>query len=234
MTFDASHYVRGDIRRQGTDPTAGSLPEMASNLGKGRRTREALREAAIARFVAEGFDAVNVSDITADMGVTERTFYRHFASKEEVLFEDYERQLGWLRIALHKRAADEDLVDTVAAAVLSFPDDPRVLIEIARRRETLLGRERVAQYLRSVQGLVAKELMTFAADRFGEEQGGELRAAVWGEMLAGALFAAVTVWIERDGSWDLDELAVLTEEALDLIRPSLAADGSATSSFVPE
>jgi AcrR family transcriptional regulator len=45
-----------------------------------------LLEAALDLFVERGFDATTVGDVAARAGLTERTFYRHFADKREVLF----------------------------------------------------------------------------------------------------------------------------------------------------
>lgn len=69
------------------------------------RTRHALREAALHRFVTDGFGATSIADIAGDVGVTPRTFYRYFASKDEVLFADYEARLDWFRRALSVRPA---------------------------------------------------------------------------------------------------------------------------------
>ena len=57
-------------------------------MSKADRTRAALREVALRHFVADGFEAASVPAIAAEVGVTERTFYRHFATKDEVLFGD--------------------------------------------------------------------------------------------------------------------------------------------------
>ncbi len=59
-----------------------------------------MRKAALDRFRESGFDATNVADIARDAGVTERTFYGHFPSKEAVLFQDHEDRMEWFAAAL--------------------------------------------------------------------------------------------------------------------------------------
>lgn len=46
-----------------------------------------LRQAALALFSEHGYEATTVDDVAAAAGVTQRTFFRHFVDKEEVLFE---------------------------------------------------------------------------------------------------------------------------------------------------
>ena len=181
------------------------------------RTAERLRAIALERFVEDGFDQVTAADIAALAGMTERTFFRHFASKEDVLFGDFHRQLEWLPKALRERPPDEDLVDAVGAAIWLFPDDPRLLIELAKRRESLLGRDRVARYLRDVQGSVAEIIRLAALDRTGTSELPSLVLIAWSEMIAAALFAAVNAWYEEDDRWELGRLAELTVGALVLV-----------------
>jgi AcrR family transcriptional regulator len=195
--------------------------EVAVRRTKAERTREALRAAALRRFAADGFDAANVVDIAADVGVTERTFYRHFATKDEVLFGDLERQLGWLRTALRARPAGENLVDSTLAAVLSYPDDPRLMLELAELRSSLLSRERIVRYLRELQGALAREVQQVARDRLGDAPDAELRSTVYAEVLSAAVFAAVAVWTDDLPRRTLDHLAHLTQDALTLVRPLL-------------
>jgi AcrR family transcriptional regulator len=49
-------------------------------------SRGRLQEAALALFAARGFDQTTAAQIAARAGLTERTFFRHFADKREVLF----------------------------------------------------------------------------------------------------------------------------------------------------
>lgn len=48
-------------------------------------TLERLQVAAIELFEERGYDGTTVADIAARAGLTERTFYRHYADKREVL-----------------------------------------------------------------------------------------------------------------------------------------------------
>jgi AcrR family transcriptional regulator len=49
-------------------------------------SRGRLQEAALALFAERGFDQTTTAEIAARAGLTERTFFRHFADKREVLF----------------------------------------------------------------------------------------------------------------------------------------------------
>ncbi|MET0423498.1 MAG: helix-turn-helix domain-containing protein, partial [Actinoplanes sp.] len=58
------------------------------------RVRDAIRselaEAAVAAFRADGFDATTVEAIAAQVGVSKRTFFRYFGSKEDAVLEPLE------------------------------------------------------------------------------------------------------------------------------------------------
>lgn len=67
-----------------------------------------LEEAALALYEERGFERATVAEIAREAGLTERTFFRHFADKREVLFSG--------AAALH-----EALVEAVAAAPAAAP-----------------------------------------------------------------------------------------------------------------
>jgi AcrR family transcriptional regulator len=184
---------------------------------KSERTRDALREVALRHFVEHGFEAASVPSIAAEVGVTERTFYRHFATKDEVLFGDLVSRLTWFRTAMRDRPADEDLIRSVLAALGSAPTDPRLMLEIARLRTELLSADRIERTFRDRQGAMARELRTILTER-GESH---LDAAVHAEVVAGAVFAALAVWTESPEPRDLAGLGELTQRALERVRPAL-------------
>jgi AcrR family transcriptional regulator len=69
----------------------------------GARARARLRTAALELYRERGYDETTAAQIAARAGVTERTYFRHFADKREVLF-DGEAELRAI------------LVDAIAAA----------------------------------------------------------------------------------------------------------------------
>lgn len=184
---------------------------------KSERTRAALRAAALRHFVSEGFEGASVPAIAAEVGVTERTFYRHFATKDEVLFADLVEGLAWFRTAIRARPADEDLDRAVLESLSSAPTDPRLLVEIARLRRDLLPPERIERVFRDRQAAMATELRMLLVERGTEP----LAAAVRAEALAGAVFAAVTVWSDGPEPHDLRTLSDLTAAAVGQVRPLL-------------
>ena len=68
------------------------------------RTR--LRDAALQLFAEAGFDQTTVAQIAARAGVTERTFFRHFSDKREVLFDGQDNLGKALSAAIAKAPPD--------------------------------------------------------------------------------------------------------------------------------
>src|ERR1700742_4585189 len=131
-----------------------------------RSTHEALRRVALAQFARKGFANVTVTELAAEAGVTERTFFRHFPTKEAVLFQDYETQLEWLAEALAQRPAGESLFDAVLASVAAFPHDLEVVRQAATARTELIDADRIAAHLRVVQSSFAGVITDFVKKRY--------------------------------------------------------------------
>lgn len=56
-------------------------------VGSRKDVRERLQHAALELYAERGFDRTTAADIAALAGVTERTYFRHFPDKREVLFD---------------------------------------------------------------------------------------------------------------------------------------------------
>jgi AcrR family transcriptional regulator len=184
-----------------------------------RSTHEALRRVALAQFASQGFANVTVTQLATEAGVTERTFFRHFPSKEAVLFQDYDSQLEWLAEALAQRPTSESLFDAVLASVETFPHDLEVVRQAAIARSTLISAERIAAHLRVVQSSFADVLTDFIGTRYVDVPNLDLVAEVAGATLAAALVVAVQKWGDDGCVGDLGEIVAAS---VDLLRSGLA------------
>ena len=185
---------------------------------KRKATKEALRRVALERFKKDGFANVTVTELAAEAGVTERTFFRHFPTKEAVLFEDYETQLEWVAEALARRPASENLFDAVLASVVSFPHDLEVVRQAALLRAQLIGGERAAGHLRAVQASFAEALTAFVRSRHADVADIDLKAEVAGAVLAAALVVTVESW-GRGGC--VGDLGQIVADGVNLVRTGL-------------
>ena len=78
------------------------MGETDKPAAKAGDARMRLQSAALALFKEHGYDAVTAAQIAAVAGVTERTFFRHFPDKREVVFQGE----AVLRDALTEAVAD--------------------------------------------------------------------------------------------------------------------------------
>ncbi|ABM11827.1 TetR family transcriptional regulator [Mycolicibacterium vanbaalenii] len=184
-----------------------------------RSTREALRRAALASFAARGFANVTVTELARAAGVTERTFFRHFPTKEAVLFQDYETQVEWLAAALARRPGSESVFDAVRAAIAEFPYDLEVVRQAATARSELISAERIAGHLRVVQSSFADVLTGHIRTRYAGTADIDLVADVAGAALAAALVVAVEHW-GRNGC--VDDLGEITSASMAVLRSGFA------------
>lgn len=171
-------------------------------------------------FARKGFANVTVTELAREAGVTERTFFRHFPTKEAVLFEDYETHLDWLAEALARRPPSESLFDAVLASVAAFPHDLEVVRQAATARAELISADRIAGHLRVVQSSFARVLTEFVRNRNPDVANADLTAEVAGAVLAAALVVAVENWGRNGCVGDLGEVVAAS---LDLVRCGLAA-----------
>ena len=104
-------------------------------------TRERLQAAALELFAERGFDQTTAADIATAVGLTERTFFRHFTDKREVLFDGQELLVDAFLAGVAAAPADAPALEVVAAALRSgagfFPDERRAW---SRLRQTVIDR----------------------------------------------------------------------------------------------
>lgn len=146
--------------------------------------RGRLAKAAFELFDENGFDNTTVADIAAAAGVTERTFFRHFADKPDVLFSGSEamtQEIVDAMLAAPAELTPVELAETgVAAAGNLFGDTP----EFSRRRSRVVSssfelRERELAKLANMGRTIAATLCSRGTDETTATLTGEVAVAVF-------------------------------------------------------
>ena len=192
-----------------------------AQTARSERTREALRQSALVRFLAQGVEDTSAEQIAADAGVSLRTFYRHFTSKHDLLFADYDVGLQWFRAALADRSPYESIIASVQSAILAFPYDTDAVTKIAVLRAQELDAGRIVRHIRQVEADFAEaveEHLTRDNPPAGTDQ--RLRITVTARCIAAAVFGAMEMWmLSEDRS--LPELARLCSTALESLTSGI-------------
>jgi AcrR family transcriptional regulator len=193
-----------------------------AQTARSERTRDAMRQAALVRFLGQGVEETSAEQIASDAGVSLRTFYRHFTSKHDLLFADYDAGVEWFRAALANQSGDQPLVDAVHAAVMSAPYDVEAVSKIAELRARELDAGRIVRHIRQVEAEFAEAVEEYLTRDDPPLTGTDerLRITVTARCIAAAVFGAMEVWmLAPDRS--LPELARLCRTALDSVAKGL-------------
>ncbi len=88
-----------------------------------------LRQAALELFTTKGFEASTAAEIAEVAGLTQRTFFRHFADKRDVLFQGQEEFVQAFRDGMDAAPPGASPLELAGAALNSaaslFPEDRR-------------------------------------------------------------------------------------------------------------
>jgi AcrR family transcriptional regulator len=193
-----------------------------AQTARSERTREALRRAAVVRFTAQGVEETSAEQIAADAGVSLRTFYRHFASKHDLLFADYDAGVHWFRKALEERSPDESIIESVQAAIMARPYDDWAVTEIAALRAQELDPGRIVRHIRQLEvgfaEAIEDRLIGDNPPNAGTDE--RMHITVTARCIAAAVFGAMEVWMLGDDR-SLPELNRLCRAALKALRTGL-------------
>lgn len=202
-----------------TDHGKDRLPGEGLRERHRRRTAAQLGEAALRLFAERGFDNVTVEEIASEADVSRRTFFRYFATKEDVVLAGNEERLADLRAALAARPPDEPALTALRQAFLSMAD------RYEEDRAKLLLR---TQIITATPSLVARSLgdqrlweqavTDMVARRMEVDPRIDLRPGVVAVATLAALRVAVLSWLAHGGE---PHLPTLVAESLDLLDGGL-------------
>jgi AcrR family transcriptional regulator len=101
--------------------------------------RGRLERAAMELYVERGFEQATVAEIAARAGLTERTFFRHFADKREVLFAGAGQLQDFLVSTLASSPDSVAPIDAVAAALEAAGALLQERRDYARQRQAIIA-----------------------------------------------------------------------------------------------
>ncbi|MEV5380998.1 acyl-CoA-like ligand-binding transcription factor [Streptomyces nondiastaticus] len=180
-----------------------------------------LTEAALQLLASKGFDTVTIDEIATAAGVSKRTFFRYFASKEDVVVQFLAGMGADMRTELAARSPEERpsaaLRHTVGVPIATCADHSDRALRVVRlilRTPALHARflERQAQW--------RDDLAAELAHRLGLDPGTDLYPRLAAGMALTAFDAVLHRWSGSDGAEDPDELI---DRAFAVIAPALDA-----------
>ena len=164
-------------------------------------------------FIERGFDETTVDDIAEAAGIGRRTFFRYFASKNDIPWGDFDVMLERMRRFLSEVPAEVSLVEALRQAIVEFNRLGPGKTALLRQRMTLVltvpsliahstlryaaWRQVVAEYVARRQGVAPDSL--------------EPQAIAWAFL--GVSLAAYTHWLRDEGA----DLSALLNDAIHLL-----------------
>ncbi|HTU77109.1 MAG TPA: TetR family transcriptional regulator [Trebonia sp.] len=186
--------------------------------------RQRLQAAALELFASRGFEQTTAAEIAQSVGLTERTFFRHFSDKREVLFYGQDQFTQSFIDGVNDAPGDASPLEVVAVALAAagsmFPDERR---PYARVRQAVIS-QNPALHERELHKLAG--LATTIAEALRARGVGEPAATLAAESGATVFEIAFSQWIRPDETRSFPDVAsgVLRE----LIRLAEAAAGLRT------
>lgn len=214
----------------GPSPTAEPAPPPGEGEGsrarRKRQTRQALEAAAWRLFTRQGYERTTTAQVAAAAGVSERTFFRYYASKEDVLLGEFSERLDQLAQAFAARPAPEPPLVAIQRALLDLGRPPRRVAGVlsGRLTEAPPVAARILQlYARAEATLAATVLRRLGVDPTRADLPTRLYATVTARAAMGALRSVLRLYreLERAAAPDpvpASALRELVDQAFGLLQ----------------
>lgn len=194
---------------------------------KKQRTREALLRVAIELFTTRGYEQTTVDDIADAVGVSQRTFFRYFAGKEDAALGLDAMTVTRFVEAVRARPPHEPPLEALRQAVLQGWDTLHEVVESVVPVERFLSMYRViestpvllaAHLRRSAE--VEEVLARVLAEREGLDAATDPRPMLLVAVFSGVMRVTERQW-SADGEFSLEAMRALTVSHLELLGPAL-------------
>ncbi|MBV9292587.1 MAG: mycofactocin system transcriptional regulator [Frankiales bacterium] len=181
---------------------------MVVTAGPGRpraTSRDDLERVAFELFRRQGFDTTTVDDIAAAAGIGRRTFFRYFASKNDVVWGRFDEGLAELRRSLAAVPESTPIGAALRSAIVGFNALPAEQVAVHRQRMRLIFEVASLQAHSTLMYAAWRDAVaSFVARRLGQSPD-DFTPRLAGHVLLGAAVAAYEQWL-ADPAADLADL----------------------------
>jgi TetR/AcrR family transcriptional regulator, regulator of mycofactocin system len=162
-----------------------------SRAGRRRSTTpEHITDVALELFTARGFAEVSVDDVAHAAGIARRTLFRYYASKNAILWGDFDAHLAHLQELLDNVDPRVRMGEALRAALLAFNTfDERETVRHRRRMRVILETAELQAYSMTMYAGWREVMAGFVAGRLGVTTTDPLPRTVAWTMLGVALSA---------------------------------------------
>ncbi|MHB9753981.1 TetR/AcrR family transcriptional regulator [Streptomyces sp. BYX5S] len=195
---------------------------------KKRRTRNSLLRAALELFTTQGFDRTTVDEITEACEVSQRTFFRYFANKEEAALAVQQMVESRFVASLRERPMSEGPLEALRQTVLDTWDAMSRVVEEVVPLELHMRTYRMIESTPSLLAVhlrrsieLEEELARVVAEREGLDVDADPRPRVAVAAFGGVMRTTGRLWGAGDDA-SVASIRALTESHLDHLRPALA------------
>ncbi len=185
-------------------------------------SRGELERVGLELFARDGFEATTVDRIAEAAGVSRRTFFRYFASKNDLVWGDFEAGLRAMEEDLAALPDDVPLLQGLGGAVVRFNALPPDAAQAHRRRMSLILHVPALQAHSTLRYAAWRDVVARYAARRLDLRVDALAPQLVGHVALAAAVASYEQWL-RDERSDLTVLLAQAFAALTISLPDAPA-----------
>jgi AcrR family transcriptional regulator len=175
-------------------------------------SRGRLEVAALELYLEQGFDNTTVAEIAERAGLTERTFFRHFADKREVLFPGGATFQNLITEGAASAPIDVGPLDAAFAGLIAVSGFLQERLPFSRKRQRVISANAELQERELIK---LQALSTALGDTLRERGVGDPTAGLVAEVAVALFKTSFEEWVNPENSRALSQVL---QESLDELR----------------
>jgi AcrR family transcriptional regulator len=198
------HSVQLSIEGLLVNDPSGTLPSVGARELKRRETLRRITDAGVCLFIEKGFEGTTVEEIAAAAGISRRTFFHYFQSKDDILLS-LQSDVGEMFAAEVRRAPPggspfEIVRDAALSVCAAIPHDDMLALDRLMRGSASVQARKQASYRQQEEAIFSA-----LRDRWSEPTR-ETRLRVLAMVAVGATRLASETFNQEGGARPFDEV----------------------------